>query len=151
METLNFPAYTYRVRTHGQSKQIFDSIRKRFVALTSEEWVRQHIISYLVNEKKFPASLMAVEMSLKLNTLAKRADVVIFNNYGKPVVLVECKAPEVNVSQSSFDQAARYCIPTGIKLVILTNGINHYCAEIDRANQKYKFLSEIPSYSEFKF
>lgn len=148
METLNFPTYAYRIRMHGQSKQIFDSIRKRFVALTPEEWVRQHVISYLTNEKKFPSSLMAVEMPLKLNKMAKRADVVVFNKQGNPVVLVECKAPAVAVSQASFDQAARYCIPTQIKLVIITNGIIHYCAEIDSINARYKFLPEIPVYSD---
>jgi len=133
---------------HGQSKQIFDSIRKRFVALTPEEWVRQHVISYLINEKNFPASLMAVEMPLKLNKLPKRADVVAFNKDGKPVVLVECKAPAVAVSQASFDQAARYCLPTDIKIIIITNGIIHYCAEIDKINCQYKFLPEIPFYSD---
>ena len=133
---------------HGQSKQIFDSIRKRFVALTPEEWVRQHVISFLVNEKNFPASLMAVEMFLKLNKLPKRADVVVFSKEGKPIVLIECKAPAVLLSQASFDQAARYCISTEIKLVIITNGIDHYCAEIDRINQKYKFLADIPSFPE---
>lgn len=148
METLNFPTYAYRVRLHGQSKQIFDSIRKRFVALTPEEWVRQHVISFLVNEKNFPASLIKVEMSLKLNKLPKRADVVVFNKEGKPIVLVECKAPEVKITQASFDQAARYCMPSEIKLIIITNGITHYCAEIDRINQQYKFLGEIPFYSE---
>jgi hypothetical protein len=141
---LNFPTYAYRVRNHGQSKQIFDSIRKKFVALTPEEWVRQHMITFLVNEKKFPASLLAIEMPLILNTLRKRADIVAYGRNGIPLVLVECKAPNIPVSQASFDQAARYCIATGIELIIITNGLNHYCAAIDNEKKAYNFLEEIP-------
>jgi hypothetical protein len=148
VDKLNFPSYDYRVRNHGQSKQIFDSIRKKYVALTPEEWVRQHMISYLISEKNYPASLMAVETPLMLNKLRKRADVVAYGRDGKPLVLVECKSSSVNVSQSSFDQAARYCIATAIKLIIITNGLDHYCAEIDNENCKYKFLEKIPLYGE---
>lgn len=148
MDNLNFPSYDYRVRNHGQSKQIFDRIRKRFVALTPEEWVRQHMISFLINEKNYPSSLLAVEMSLKLNRLRKRADIVAFGRNGIPYALVECKAPSVPVSQNSFDQAARYCIATGIKLVIITNGLKHYCAEIDNEMKGYKFREDIPNYED---
>lgn len=151
MDNLNFPSYAYRVRNHGQSKQIFDSIRKKYVVLTPEEWVRQHLISFLVNEKKFPPALLAVEMPLMLNKLRKRADVVAYSRNGNPLVLIECKAPAVPVSQASFDQAARYCLATGIKLIIITNGIDHFCAEIDNLNQAYHFLKDIPGYPEIGF
>jgi hypothetical protein len=148
VDNLNFPAYDYRVRNLGQSKQIFDSIRKRFVALTPEEWVRQHMISFLINEKKYPPSLIAVEMPLMLNKLRKRADIVAYGRDGNPLVLVECKAPAVKISQASFDQAARYCLATGIKLIIITNGLNHYCAEIDNEKQAYHFLEDIPFFND---
>ncbi|MGI8893387.1 MAG: type I restriction enzyme HsdR N-terminal domain-containing protein [Bacteroidia bacterium] len=148
MDNLNFPSYNYRVRNHGQSKQIFDSIRKKYVALTPEEWVRQHMISFLINEKNYPSALIAVEMPLMLNKLRKRADIVAYNRNGTPLVLVECKAPAVQVSQTSFDQAARYCLATGIKLIIITNGLSHYCAEIDNEKQAYHFLEDIPFFTD---
>ena len=148
MDNLKLPAFEYRLRNHGQSKQIFDSIRKKFVALTPEEWVRQHLINFLVKEKKYPASLLAVEMPLLLNNLKKRADIVAYNNKGEAIVLVECKAPTVKITQSSFDQAARYCLATDIILIIVSNGITNYCAEIDRVNQTYIFRKEIPDFTE---
>ena len=150
MDILNFPTYDYRMRKVGQSKQIFDSIRKKFVALTPEEWVRQHIISYLVNDKNYPVSLLAVEMSLTLNKLKKRADVVAYSREGLPLVLVECKAPAIKISQSSFDQAARYCLATGIQIIIITNGLTHFCAKIDNQQQSYQFLKEIPVYNQIE-
>ena len=118
------------------------------MALTPEEWVRQHMISFLINERNFPASLLAIEMPLTLNKLRKRADIVAYNNSGMPVVLIECKSPSVSVSQSAFDQAARYCIATEIKLIVVTNGLKHYCAEIDNENKNYNFLKDIPFYND---
>ena len=98
MQQLNFPPYDFKIKSSDKVKQIFDIVRRKFVKLTAEEWVRQHFIHYLVNEKKFPKSLLAVEMAIKVNRQEKRCDIVGFDKAGKPLLIVECKAPEVNIS-----------------------------------------------------
>jgi len=145
---LNLPPYSPRLKRNEQRTQIFDSIRKKYVVLTPEEWVRQHFISYLLTEKKYPAALMAVETGLKYNRLRKRSDVVIYNTGGKPFVIVECKAPEVKITQDTFDQVARYNFTLKVRYLIVTNGINHFCCEMDYEKGSYAFLKEIPGYKE---
>lgn len=144
---LNLPEYTFRFRAAGngsQRTQIFDTIRKKYVALTPEEWVRQNFIQYLVNEKKFPLSLIAVEMGLKYNRLQKRGDVVVYDHSGDPWLIVECKAPHVKVTQEAFDQVARYNMTLKVKYVVVTNGLNHFCCEIDHEARSYRFVKEVP-------
>lgn len=126
---------------------IFDEIRKKFLVLTPEEWVRQHFIQFLIKEKKYPRSLIKLEGGLKLNSLQKRSDILLFNTVGEKLVLVECKASTVKISQAAFDQVARYNAIHRVKFVVVTNGLQHYCAEIDFGNESYKFLREIPEYS----
>lgn len=126
---------------------IFDEIRKKFLVLTPEEWVRQHFIQFLIKEKKYPRSLIKLEGGLKLNSLQKRSDILLFNTVGEKLVLVECKASTVKISQAAFDQVARYNAIHRVKFVVVTNGLQHYCAEIDFGNESYKFLKEIPEYS----
>ena len=122
MQLLNLPAYQYKIKTDGQRKQIFDRIRKKYVALTPEEWVRQHFINFLIEQKKYPESLMMVEMKLKYNRQQKRGDIVIYNNLGKPCVIVECKSPEIKITQDVFDQAARYNMTLKVEYLLVTNG-----------------------------
>ncbi|HXC04855.1 MAG TPA: type I restriction enzyme HsdR N-terminal domain-containing protein [Bacteroidia bacterium] len=141
---LRFPAYSFRLRPG----EIFDPARKRFVALSPEEWVRQHVIRYLLEEKGVPISLMAVEAGLELNGLKKRVDLVAYSPAGKPVLIVECKAPHIKIGQETFDQAARYNLKLGVDFLFITNGINHYICKSDKSSSTYLFLKELPGYKE---
>ena len=123
---------------------IFDVIRKKFVPLTPEERVRQYWLHYLIAEKKYPRSLIAVEMSLQVNQLAKRCDIVVFDKHGSPVLIVECKAPEVKILQKVFDQIARYNLALRVKYLVVSNGSEHHCCEIDFEKKKYFFLDSLP-------
>ena len=146
MDKLNFPAYTFKVKGNDTGKQIFDEIRKKYVALTPEEWVRQHIIRYLIDHKKYPAGLFAVESGTKYNRLKKRTDLVIYDREGKALVIVECKAPDICLNQKSFNQIASYNKNIRGKYLIVTNGLSHYCCEVDYLHGRHKFLEEIPEY-----
>jgi hypothetical protein len=143
---LNLPGYSFRIKTQGQRKYIFDKIRKRYVVLTPEEWVRQNMVMYLVGEKKFPSSLMAVEMHLTINGMAKRADIILFSKQGKPLIIVECKSPSVKISQAVFDQAALYNMDMKVQYLLVTNGMVHYCARLDHTAGTWSFLPDIPDY-----
>ena len=147
MESLNLPTYSFNIKFQEQRKYIFDTLRKKYVLLTPEEWVRQNFLKYLIEEKKYPASLISVEMEIKLNKLSKRCDAVIFNRNGKPFLIVECKATTVKIDQIVFEQIARYNMQLQVKYLIVTNGLKHYCCKIDFENQSYAFLKEIPDYS----
>jgi predicted type IV restriction endonuclease len=125
---------------------IFDEIRKKFVALTPEEWVRQHVVKYLLLEKKYPKSLINVEKLVKVNGLNKRYDIVVFQPNGEIFLLIECKAPEVAISQQTFDQIARYNLKLNAQYLMVTNGLNHYFCQMDFENEQYVFLKEAPEY-----
>ena len=148
MQPLNFPHYEFRLRQSGEKQQIFDIARKKFVALTPEEWVRQHILHHLHQAKSVPLSLIGVEVSLKLNSLVKRADLVVYARTGKPLMLIECKAPGVSVSQLVFDQAARYDMIFHVNFMLITNGLAHYCCRFNHDEHSYSFLPDIPAYEE---
>ena len=146
MRKLNLPAYDFRYRTEGEICFVLDVYRKRFVKLTPEEEVRQRFARYLVEEKGYPASLIMTEYSLKLNKLSRRCDILVHKPAGHPALLVECKAPEVKISQASFDQVARYNLAFKVSYLIVTNGLKHYCCQIDFETEKITFLKEIPTY-----
>lgn len=146
MKELNLPSYPFRIRTSGQSTEIFDSLRKKFVSLTPEEWVRQHFIMYLCNGLHYPSAMIAVEKGLKFNTLQKRADIVIHNRQGAPWMIVECKAPEVRLSQEAFYQAAGYHLQLQVQYLAVTNGLQHYCCKF--AGDSFEFISDFPPYPE---
>lgn len=148
MQQLNLPTYQHKIKIEGDKKLIFDIIRKKYVALTPEEWVRQNFIHYLINEKNYPASLIAVEMALKVNTVTRRCDIALYNKKGKPFVIVECKAADVKISQKTFEQIAGYNIELQVDYLIVTNGINHYCCKIDYELNTFNFLKDIPDYKE---
>jgi len=150
MDSLNLPTYSFNIKSDGQRKLIFDKLRKRFVVLTPEEWVRQNFISFLIEEKKYPESLISVEMSIKVHSLKRRCDIVVFNNFGIPVLIVECKAVNVKISQDVFEQIAAYNIKLKVKYLILTNGIDSYCCLIDHENKSYSFLKDIPDFFEIR-
>lgn len=148
MQQLNFPAYNFRFKNSENKVAIFDDIRKKFIILTPEEWVRQNVVQYLMHEKKYPKSLINVEKLLKINGLTKRYDIVVFNNDGTILILVECKAPGIKVSQLTFDQIARYNLTMKADYLMVTNGHNHYFCQMDFENEKYLFLTELPDYSQ---
>ncbi|RIV41896.1 type I restriction enzyme HsdR N-terminal domain-containing protein [Flagellimonas pelagia] len=147
MQPLNFPKYSFRIKNSQNRQYIFDGIRKKFVVLQPEEWVRQHLLHFLIFTKNFPKSLVNVEKQLKVNSLKKRYDVVVFNPDGSIFLLVECKAPEIKIDQSTFDQIARYNYQLKANYLLVTNGLEHYCCEMDHEHEKYRFLEDIPDFS----
>jgi len=148
MRKLNLPVYDFSYRDEGGSRLVLDVYRKRFVKLTPEEEVRQRFASYLVEEKGFPASLVMTEYSLKLNKLSRRCDILVHKPAGHPAVLVECKAPEVAISQATFDQVARYNMAFRVSYLMVSNGMKHYCCKLDFETGKIVFLQRIPDYGE---
>jgi hypothetical protein len=146
MQKLNFQLYNFRFKNSENKVSIFDEIRKKFIILTPEEWVRQHVVQYLLDEKKYPKSLINVEKVLKVNGLRKRYDVVVFNPDGSIFILIECKAPEIKIAQATFDQIARYNMTMQSQFLMVTNGLNHYFCQMDYENEKYQFLEELPDY-----
>ena len=146
MQNLNFPSYTFRFKNSENKVAIFDEIRKKFVVLTPEEWVRQHVVQYLLLEKKYPKSLINVEKLVKVNGLNKRYDIVVFQPNGEIFLLIECKAPEVAISQQTFDQIARYNLKLNAQFLMVTNGLNHYFCQMDFENEQYVFLREAPEF-----
>ena len=148
MKPLNLPPVQFRTRQQGDKMQVFDVVRKKFVALTPEEWVRQHFIHFLMDQKQYPAGLVAVEMPVAVNGLKQRADIVVYNRKGRPVVVVECKAPSVPVSKTVFDQAARYNMQLQVDYLIVTNGLQHYCAHLNGVGNDYQMLADFPDFNE---
>ena len=147
MQKLNLPIYSIKLKKEENKTLVFDPIRKKHIVLTPEEWVRQNFIQFLIEEKNYPASLMAVEMGIDLLNTKKRCDIVIYNTKGLPHMIVECKAPSIKISQDTFDQIARYNMKLKTDLLVVTNGMQHYICIIDHQNKCYHFLKEIPNYS----
>ncbi len=143
---LNLPSYPFRIKQEAGTTSIFDEIRKKFLVLTPEEWVRQHLVQYLIREKQYPKSLIKLEGGLKLNSLQKRSDILLFNNLGEKIMLVECKAPSVKITQAAFDQVARYNSIHRVKWLVVSNGLQHFCCDINIENKSYQFLNDIPFY-----
>ncbi|MES2591900.1 MAG: type I restriction enzyme HsdR N-terminal domain-containing protein [Bacteroidota bacterium] len=144
MQQLNLPSYEFKLKQQGLRTQIFDAIRKKYVVLTPEEWVRQNFLQYLIQDKKFPASLIAVEAGLKYNQLQKRMDVLVYDKQGSPHLMVECKAPGVKITQDVFDQIARYNMVFKVKYLVVTNGLHHFCCQMDYTENAYQYLEQIP-------
>ena len=147
MQALNFPKYQFRIKSSENSLYIFDVIRKKFVLLQPEEWVRQHALLFLIETKKYPKSLINVEKQLEVNNLKKRYDIVVFAPDGSIQILVECKAPDIKIDQMTFDQIARYNLSLKSNYLMVTNGMDHYYCKMDFENEKYRFLKEIPDFS----
>ncbi len=144
MQKLNLPEYSFRIKTTTGKDYIFDSLRKKFVRLTPEEWVRQNFVQFLVTEKKYSPALITVEALVKVNANPQRADMVVFDRSGIPVLVAEFKAPDIKISQQTFDQIVRYNMQLKVKFLIVSNGIEHFCCSIDYAENTYAFLPEIP-------
>ncbi len=148
MQQLNFPRFEFKLRNLNNRQEIFDILRHKYVSLTPEEWVRQHLISYLILIKGYPASVIGVEKQLLLNKMIKRFDLVVFKRNGSPFVLVECKAPGVEITEKTFDQAARYNMLLQAEYFLITNGLEHYSCRIDYENKQYVFIQDIPHFDE---
>jgi hypothetical protein len=146
MLKLNLPDYKYQVKKAEGKVWIFDIIRKKFVILTSEEWVRQHFLNYLIEEMKYPRSLLRIESGLTYNGLQKRSDILVYNREGNPWMIVECKAPDQKLTQHAIKQVAVYNTTLKTKYVTVTNGLQHYCYEVDWLESKTSFLQAIPHY-----
>ena len=146
MQELNFPPYQFRFKNSENKTAVFDVLRKKFVILTPEEWVRQHTVQFLLTEKKIPQSLLNVEKQLKINQLIKRFDIVAFDSTGTVFLVVECKAPKIPITQHTFDQIARYNLSLNAKYLMVTNGLQHYYCQMDYENERYHFLKELPDF-----
>jgi hypothetical protein len=146
MQQLNFPHFEFKLRDVNNRQEIFDPIRRKFVTLTPEEWVRQHLIAYLTQVKGYPVSMIGVEKQLLLNKLPKRFDLVVFGRNASPFLLVECKAPGVEITEKTFDQAARYNMLLRAEYFLITNGLEHYTCRIDYERKQYIFIEDVPDF-----
>lgn len=148
MSKLNLPSYSFQIFEESKKTKIFDVIRKKKIILNPEEWVRQHWIHYLIKDKGFPAGLIAVEKGLEVNKTKKRCDIISYNHAGQALLMVECKAPHIAISQDTFDQIARYNIAFKLPYLVVSNGIQHYCAMINFDTEAFQFIEEIPNYAD---
>lgn len=147
MWQLNLPEYKFRIKIQNNKQLIFDSIRKKFVTLTPEEYVRQHFMQYLIEQKNYPLSRLAIEKEININGLKKRCDAVVYNTEYAPTMIIEFKAPHIKLSQDTFDQAATYNSKLSVKYLIVSNGMEHFACWVDNEQSKYNFLAEIPDYN----
>ena len=146
MPQLNLPNAVLKTKLVEGTTQVFDAVRKKYLVLTPEEWVRQHFIHYLNSEKKYPLGLMGVEKMVKYNEQSTRADIVLYTAEGKPNMIVECKAPKVKITQDAFNQIAKYNCKLRVDFLVVTNGMQHFCCAMDYVNNKITFLEEIPNF-----
>ncbi|WP_298765220.1 type I restriction enzyme HsdR N-terminal domain-containing protein [uncultured Polaribacter sp.] len=147
MQKLNLPSFHFKIKNSENKTLIFDILRKKFLVLTPEEWVRQHFVYFLLETKKYPKSLIALEKQFTINNRKKRTDILIFDKNGKHDIIVECKAPSIKITQDTFDQIARYNLALKANYLIVTNGLQHYYCKMDFENEAYIFLREIPDYN----
>ena len=148
MQRLNLPEYQFNIKNEVKGLKIFDTLRRRWVTLTPEEWVRQNFVRYLIEEKEFPAALMNNEISLSQNGIKRRCDTLVANHLGEPLVIVEYKAPTVEITQKTFDQIVRYNMALHARYLIVSNGLHHYCCFMDYENNSFSFLQDIPYYNQ---
>lgn len=150
MYSLNLPTYEAKIRKNSNGLEIFDPLRRKYIALTPEEWVRQHFINYLINYKNYPASLMANEAGIKLNSLSRRCDTVVYNNQLEPLMIIEYKESKVQITQNVFDQVVRYNTVLKVPYIVVSNGISHYCCRMNYEDQSFEYLTDIPEYQSLR-
>lgn len=148
MTSLNLPSYEFTTREENGQTFIRDEVRKKWLVLTPEEWVRQNLIMYMHNHLGYPLSLIQVEKGLELNTMKLRADAVIAGKDGHPLMLIECKAPKIKIDQKVFDQISRYNISFRVPYLLISNGLKHFCCKVDLDKGLFEFLPEIPQYKD---
>ncbi|MDR0995812.1 MAG: type I restriction enzyme HsdR N-terminal domain-containing protein [Tannerella sp.] len=148
MPILNLPPFEPRILAEGEKREIFDTLRRKYVALTPEEWVRQHFVHYLLEEKGYPRNLLANEVSLQLNGLSRRCDTLVYDAYLHPLMIVEYKAPTLPLQEKVFAQISRYNMALHVRYLTVSNGMQHFCCRIDYEDLSYAFLEQIPNYVE---
>lgn len=146
MPSLNLPTYDFQTAERDGTTMIYDPIRRTYVRLTPEEWVRQHFVQYLIQELNVPSGLIAVEAGFRYQDQPQRADAIVYDRQGDPLLLLECKAPRVSLGQDAFDQCARYNLVLGAPYLVVTNGQEHYACAIDFSSKSYTFLDDLPPY-----
>ena len=150
MQALNLPKTDLKIVRKGERLMVFDALRRRWVALTPEEWVRQHFVRFLQEQRQFPAGAMANEVTVELNGMRKRCDTLVYGRHAEPLMIVEYKAPTVEISQQVFDQICRYNMRLRVRWLIVSNGLQHYCCLIDYDSMTYSFLPDVPCYGELE-
>src|SRR5690606_14210985 len=143
---LNLPAYAAKIQQNGTKLYIFDELRRKQLVLTPEEWVRQHWVHHLIRAKRCPKALIKLEGGLKVNTMPRRSDLVVFDTGGNKILLAEFKAPSVKITQAAFEQIARYNSVPRIPLLLVSNGLQHYYCRIDIERHSFEFLSDLPDF-----
>jgi hypothetical protein len=146
MKALNLPTFTYKIQASKTGYQIFDVVRKKYVRLTAEEWVRQHFLHYLIDHLAYPQALIRLEQGVQYNRLWHRPDIIVYDRLAKPLMLVECKAPSIDLTKDTWGQVARYNAHCNAQLLVITNGINHFCWQLDYAQGRHTMLQEIPCF-----
>jgi hypothetical protein len=148
LKELNLPQYSFKISGKEGEEMILDPIRRKYVRLTPEEWVRQNFVQYLINEGKYPAGLLGIEVFFRINKLKRRIDILVHNRKGQPVLIVECKAPDVKIDEAVFEQIATYNFKFKLQFLIVTNGLHHYACRFDHENMKFEYLLVIPVYED---
>jgi hypothetical protein len=143
---LKFPTYKFKTKSEQNTNYVFDIVRKKYVVLTPEEWVRQHVLHYLTLDKNYPYSLLAVERGLNVNGRKKRFDVLAFNKNGQPQLLIECKSPDIEINIAVFEQIAVYNSAFGVKQLLVTNGLQHIVVQYTAEFKEYTFLEDVPEW-----
>lgn len=145
---LNLPEFDISLRRTSDGRlQVYDRLRSKFVALTPEEWVRQHFVNFLIEYRAYPASLMANEVGLHHNGIQRRCDTVVYDSAARPTAIVEYKAPTVSITEKVFDQIVRYNMVMDVHWLIVSNGLSHYCCHVNPENNSYSFTRQIPLYA----
>jgi hypothetical protein len=148
LKQLTLPQYSFKISGNEDNKMILDPVRRKYVKLTPEEWVRQNFVQYLVNEGKYPSGLLGIEVNFRFNKLKRRVDILVHNRSGEPVMIVECKEPDVKIDEKVFDQIVCYNMGFKVPYIVVTNGIDHYACKINHQEKKYDFLLVIPLYED---
>ena len=148
MKQLNLPQYSFKITGKEGQEMILDPIRRKYVRLTPEEWVRQNFVQYLVNEGKYPAGLLGIEKIFKFNKVKRRFDILVHNRSGEPVMIVECKEPDTKIDDKIFDQIVCYNMGLKVPYIVVTNGLDHYACKMNYQESKYDFLLVIPLYED---
>lgn len=148
MLNINLPAFNIKIKEEDQKQYVFDQLRKRYVVLTPEEWIRQHFIHYLTAYKHYPQQLLGNEISLKINHMQRRCDSILYDKQARPKMIIEYKAPDIKITAKTFHQICSYNLVLQVDYLIVSNGINHYCCKMNYEKHSYEFLKEVPDYSE---
>jgi len=148
LKQLNLPQYSFKINGKEDNEMILDPLRRKFVKLTPEEWVRQNFVQYLINEGKYPAGLLGIEVLFRLNKLKRRVDILVHNRLGEAIMIVECKSADVKIDEKVFEQIATYNMKFKVPYLVVTNGLHHYACKIDHQEMKFEYLLVIPLYED---